>query len=105
MFSLYLTHSSFKALVEAAALLHHGAAGKEGDPSVEDHQLAERDILRKVQYDSFPNKQQIQFRFNPPSSPHFGAVKEREIRSIKSALYASLQGQSMTEKVLNTVLT
>ncbi len=49
-------------------------------------------------------KQQIQFRFNPPSSPHFGGVWEREIRSIKSALYATLQGQSMTEEVLNTVL-
>ncbi|XP_067283159.1 uncharacterized protein [Pseudorasbora parva] len=46
--------SSFKALVEAAAILRHGAAGKEGDPSAEDHQLAERDILRKSQCDSFP---------------------------------------------------
>jgi len=46
--------SSFKALVEAAALLRHGTAGKEGDPLAEDHQLAERDILRQVQYDSLP---------------------------------------------------
>ncbi len=49
-------------------------------------------------------KEQIQFKFNPPSSPHFGGAWEREIRSIKSALYATLQSQSMTEEVLRTVL-
>lgn len=50
------------------------------------------------------SKQQIQFRFNPPSSSHFGGVWQREFRSIKS-LYTTLQGQSMTEEGLNTVLT
>lgn len=50
-------------------------------------------------------KQQIQFRFNPPSSPHFGTVWEHEIIFIKSAFYGTLQWQSMTEEVLNTILT
>lgn len=35
-------------------------------------------------------KQQIKFRFNPLGSPHFGGVWEREIRSVKSALYATV---------------
>lgn len=49
-------------------------------------------------------REQIQFKFYPPSSPHFGGAWEREIRSIKSALNATLQNQSTTEEVLMTVL-
>ncbi len=74
MFSPCLTHnsfSSFKALVEATALLRHGAAGTVGDPSAEDHQSAERDILRKVQIDSFPEDFDCLVAGKPvPSSSH-----------------------------------
>lgn len=48
--------------------------------------------------------QQIQFAFNPPSAPHFGGCWEREIRSLKQALRATLGAQSVTEEVLRTVL-
>lgn len=49
-------------------------------------------------------KHQIQFKFNPPSAPHFGGVWEREVRSVKAALYATVQPQSVPEEVLSTVL-
>ncbi|XP_026110661.1 uncharacterized protein LOC113084551 isoform X2 [Carassius auratus] len=49
-------------------------------------------------------KHQIRFQFNPPSAPHFGGVWEREVRSVKAALYATIQSQTVPEEVLRTVL-
>ncbi len=49
-------------------------------------------------------KQQIEFHFNPPNSPHFGGSWEREIHSLKNALMVTLGAQSVTFEVLQTVL-
>ena len=48
--------------------------------------------------------QQISFNFNPPGSPHFGGVWEREIRFVKNALRVILGNQTTSEAVLHTVL-
>ncbi|TWW77362.1 hypothetical protein D4764_12G0007520 [Takifugu flavidus] len=47
---------------------------------------------------------QIIFRFNPPASPHFGGIWEREIRSVKRALQVVIGAQAVPEDVLLTVL-
>jgi len=49
-------------------------------------------------------QQQIKFSFNPPYSPHFRGIWEREIRSVKTALRAALGMQVVSGEVLYTVL-
>lgn len=49
-------------------------------------------------------KEQIRFKFNPPSAPHFGGSWEREVRSVKTALRITLGAQTVTEEVLRTIL-
>lgn len=48
--------------------------------------------------------QQIQFQFNPLSTPHFGGTWEREVKSVKTALQVILKEQVPLESVLLTVL-
>lgn len=40
---------------------------------------------------------QIDFKFNPPSTPHFGGIWECEVRSIKNALQVAVGNQAVTE--------
>lgn len=47
---------------------------------------------------------QVNFRFNPPSAPHFGGSWEREIKFIKMALNSAVGSQTTSEPILHTVL-
>lgn len=47
---------------------------------------------------------QIKFRLNPPASPHFGGVWEREIQSVKKSLQVVIGAQVLQEEVLLTLL-
>lgn len=46
----------------------------------------------------------VEWRFNPPDAPHMGGVWERLVRSIKVALYATLNSRAPKEEVLLTLL-
>ncbi|XP_022079226.1 uncharacterized protein LOC110973069 [Acanthaster planci] len=49
-------------------------------------------------------KYKVRFKFNPPSAPHFGGTWEREVRSVKNALYAILGNRTVSAAVLYTSL-
>lgn len=69
-----------------------------------DHELKEAFNNIHPQLQRELAKQQIDFHYNPPNSPHFGGSWEREIRSLKAALYTTIGVQTVTEEVLRTVL-
>jgi len=50
------------------------------------------------------SKNKIEWRFNPPASPHFGGIYESLIKSMKNALYKILPGADVTDEELLTVV-
>ena len=49
-------------------------------------------------------RNEIAWKFNPPSAPHFGGRWERLVRSAKRALIRVLHGQTLTDETLNSAL-
>ena len=50
--------------------------------------LSETDVI-----ESYLTEQSCKWKFNPPSSPHFGAAWERLLRSCKKAMFAILSSR------------
>ena len=49
-------------------------------------------------------QEDIDWKFNPPASPHFGGVWERVVRSVKRALVAVIGHDAVTDEMLLTVM-
>lgn len=64
-------------------------------------------IGAKSTFDSYMNEashtEQIEFRFNPPASPHWGGVWEIQIKVVKSHLYRIIGSQCLTFEELTTL--
>ena len=56
----------------------------------------------QLQIADFLSQKEIQWHFDPPSSPHFGGILERLVQSCKKALKVVLYGQVVTDEVLET---
>ncbi|XP_043474386.1 uncharacterized protein LOC122506336 [Leptopilina heterotoma] len=66
-----------------------------------------RDALLEIDYDHVAYEmlnRGIKWRFIPPSTPHMGGSWERLVRSIKTALAATLKERAPREEVLMTLL-
>uniref|UniRef100_A0A8D8WAG5 Integrase catalytic domain-containing protein n=1 Tax=Cacopsylla melanoneura TaxID=428564 RepID=A0A8D8WAG5_9HEMI len=46
----------------------------------------------------------INFKFNPPASPHFGGIWEANVRSVKVHLYKALGEQILTYEMMNSLI-
>ncbi|KAL0819980.1 hypothetical protein ABMA28_007977 [Loxostege sticticalis] len=66
-----------------------------------------RAALRELEHDKLReavSERGIEWRYNPPASPHMGGAWERLVRSVKNALRATLHEKAPREEVLYTLL-
>ncbi|XP_026672465.1 uncharacterized protein LOC113464792 [Ceratina calcarata] len=60
--------------------------------------------LNRTEINNFACKNNIEWKFNPPTASHMGGAWERMIRSVKTALGTVLKEQAPREEVLITLL-
>lgn len=61
-------------------------------------------LLNDESISTFATERAINWRFNPPSSPHMGGLWEAAVRSMKTHLYRTIGSQLLTFEELSTVL-
>ena len=54
--------------------------------------------------ESYLTERSCQWKFIPPSSPHFGAAWERLVSSCKKAVFAILSSRRLIEETLSTTM-
>ena len=60
--------------------------------------------LNQAQLADALSQEQVDWRFIPPASPHFGGCWERLARSTKRALHAVIGDRAVTDEILLTIL-
>ena len=60
--------------------------------------------LNQAQLADTLSQEEVDWRFNPPASPHFGGSWERLVRSAKRALHAVIADRAVTDEMLLTVM-
>lgn len=67
-----------------------------------------RDCIEAMKHDEIATRlateDQIEWKFNPPSGPHFGGVWERLVRSVKTNIRVVIGNKSLRDDVLYTSL-
>lgn len=65
------------------------------------------EFIQKSNFDTAMNEcsiQDINWKFIPPGSPHFGGLWEAGVKSVKGHLYKILKNTTITQEQLNTLL-
>lgn len=60
--------------------------------------------LDQVKINSYLNRRNIEWRFNPPTASHMGGVWERQIRSVRKILSVLLKEQALDDESLCTLM-
>jgi hypothetical protein len=60
--------------------------------------------LKKASQSNELAKRGIEWKFNPPSSPHMGGIWERMVRSVKTIMHNLCKEQTLTDEALVTLM-
>ena len=59
----------------------------------------------KAKIESDLAEKKIDWKFNPPGAPHFGGIWKTMVRNCKKVMIAILDNRSLTDEILNRIVT